>query len=76
LDAFWIIFIFLFFIFGLLIIFIIFFERTHKPLERAKIEAPKEIIVKEIVKVPCIYCQGLMPNTASFCPNCGASKKA
>ncbi len=38
-DAFWIIFNALFFVFGLPIIFTIFyFERIHKPLEKAKIE--------------------------------------
>ena len=75
-DAFWIVFIALFFVFGLPIIFIIFyFERIHKPLEKAKIEGPREVIVKEVVMVPCRYCEGLIPNTATFCPNCGAPKK-
>ena len=76
-DVFWIIFLAFFFVFGLPIIFIIFyFERIHKPIERAKINAPREVIIKEVVMVPCIYCQGLMPNTASFCPSCGAPRKA
>lgn len=75
-DAFWIIFLVLFFVFGLPIIFIIFyFERIHKPLEQAKISTPREIIIKEVVMVPCTYCGGLMPNTASFCPSCGAPRK-
>jgi hypothetical protein len=76
-DVFWIIFIVFFFVFGLPIIFIIFyFERIHKPLERAKIDTPREVIVKEVVMVPCKYCAGLMPNTASFCSSCGAPRKA
>lgn len=76
-DAFWIVLITLFFVFGLPIIFIIFyFERIQKPLECAKIETPREVIVKEIVMGPCRYCEGLIPITASFCPNCGAPKKA
>ncbi len=75
-DAFWIIIVTLFFTFGVPIAFvIIYFERIYKPLERAKIETPREIIVKEIVMIPCIYCQSLNPNTAAFCPNCGAPKK-
>lgn len=35
----------------------------------------KEIITKEIVMLPCEYCQGLMPQTSVYCPNCGAQKK-
>lgn len=72
---FWIVFIALFFVFGLPIIFVIFFERVHKPLEQAKINAPREVVVKEVVMVPCAYYKGLVPNTASFCSNCGAPKR-
>jgi hypothetical protein len=36
----------------------------------------REIIKKTIVMVPCPYCGGLMPNTAIFCPHCGAKRKA
>lgn len=35
----------------------------------------KEVITKEIVMLPCEYCQGLMPQTSVYCPNCGAQKK-
>jgi hypothetical protein len=35
----------------------------------------KETIVKEVVMIPCNYCGGLMPQTATFCPNCGATRK-
>jgi len=31
---------------------------------------------REIVLIPCQYCSGLMPQTAIFCPNCGARRKA
>jgi hypothetical protein len=31
---------------------------------------------KEIAMIPCIYCESLMPQTASFCPKCGAPRKA
>jgi hypothetical protein len=75
-DFLWIIFLTFFFVFGLPIIFIIFyFERIHKPLEEAKIKTPQEVIVKEVVMVPCTYCQGLMPSTASFCTSCGGPRK-
>jgi len=36
----------------------------------------KEIIVKEVVMIPCSYCGGLMPQTATFCPHCGARRKS
>ncbi len=32
-------------------------------------------VVKEIVLIPCGYCGSLMPQTAVFCPNCGARRK-
>ncbi|KON34169.1 hypothetical protein AC477_00690 [miscellaneous Crenarchaeota group-1 archaeon SG8-32-1] len=31
---------------------------------------------KEIVMVPCVYCECLMVQTSSFCPKCGAPRKA
>jgi len=75
-DFLWIIFLMLFFVFGLPIIFIIFyFERIHKPLEEAKIKTPREVIVKEVVMVPCTYCKGLVPNTASFLSKLGWTQK-
>jgi len=33
-------------------------------------------IVKEVVMIPCEYCGTLMPQTATACPNCGATRKA
>jgi len=33
-------------------------------------------VVREVVLVPCAYCGGLMPQTATFCPNCGARRRA
>jgi hypothetical protein len=35
----------------------------------------EKVIVKETVLIPCPYCGGLMPQTATFCPECGARKK-
>lgn len=76
-DAPLIIFITLFFVFGLPMVFlIIYFLKVHKPLEQAKITTPREVIVKEIVVVPCQYCGGLMPTTATQRPSCKAQRKA
>lgn len=30
---------------------------------------------KEVVMIPCEYCETLMPETATSCPNCGAPRK-
>ena len=65
-----------FFVFGLPMIFlIVFFTKVHKPLEQKRIETPKEVIVREVVMVPCEYCGGLMPTTAIQCPSCKAPRK-
>jgi hypothetical protein len=49
---------------------------TPEPSETA---APspviKETIVKEVVLIPCEYCGALMPQTSTFCPNCGARRR-
>jgi len=37
--------------------------------------AAKEVITKEIVMIKCDYCGALMPQTATFCPNCGAKRR-
>jgi len=75
-DAALIVFLSLFFVFGLPIIFvIIYFVKVHKPLEQARIATPREVIIKEVVMVPCLYCGGLMPTTATQCPNCLAPRK-
>lgn len=85
-----IVFLALLFTFGipLLVVFLIYyFENVRKSLELAKmgklkeyheaknVVREKEIVVKEVVMVPCRYCHGLMPNTSIFCPNCGAPEK-
>jgi hypothetical protein len=75
-DILLMLFVIFFFVFGLPIIFvIIFFTRVYEPLEKAKIQAPKEVIVKEVVMVPCQYCGGLMPTAAMQCPHCLAPRK-
>lgn len=35
----------------------------------------KEVVTREVVMLPCEYCQGLIPQTSTFCPNCGAQRK-
>ncbi len=35
----------------------------------------KETIVKELVMIPCAFCRSLMPQTSTFCPNCGARRR-
>jgi len=78
-----------FFVFGLPIIFLIYYlERVERPRELAEANRPqetfdaqervkeREVIVKEIVIIPCQYCGELLPQTAVFCPNCGAKRKA
>jgi len=76
-DAALIIFLTLFFVFGVPMVFvIIYFLKVHKPLEQARIQAPREVIVKEVVMVPCQYCGGLMPTTVTQCPSCKAPRKS
>jgi hypothetical protein len=41
----------------------------------ASVKEVKEV-VREVVLIPCAYCSGLMPQTSTFCPNCGARRKA
>jgi len=35
-------------------------------------QAPAQVMVKEIIKVPCKYCGALVPVESSRCTNCGA----
>jgi hypothetical protein len=37
---------------------------------------PASMQEREVVMVPCEYCQGLMPQTSTACPNCGAPRKS
>ncbi len=75
-DVALILFITFFFVFGLPIVFlIVYFLKVQKPIEQAKAQAPKEVIIKEVVMVPCDYCHGLIPATATECPHCMAPRK-
>jgi hypothetical protein len=49
--------------------------RTYEVLVAKPSKVVKEVI-REVVLIPCSYCGGLMPQTAIFCPNCGARRKA
>lgn len=43
--------------------------------KKAESKVKEKVIVRELVLIPCKYCGGLMPQTAIFCPECGARKK-
>jgi len=49
-------------------------EKPHVPQQTTP--AVVKEVVKEIVLIPCGYCGSLMPQTAVFCPNCGARRKS
>jgi hypothetical protein len=38
-----------------------------------KKEVTREVI-REVVMIPCKYCNALFLQTATFCPNCGAKR--
>jgi len=45
------------------------------PYAPVAVQAPAQVVVKEIVKVPCKYCGALIPVEADRCSNCGAQLK-
>ncbi|MDI6708274.1 MAG: hypothetical protein QME47_04215 [Candidatus Thermoplasmatota archaeon] len=46
------------------------------PLEEKEVTVKeKEIITREITKIPCKYCGKLVEITQSICPGCGANLK-
>jgi len=52
-------------------------DATSKTIELQVIRptAPRAVKEKEVVMIPCAYCGSLMPQTATSCPNCGATRK-
>lgn len=50
-------------------------EEEIVTLVPVKEKETNEIITKEVVMIPCKFCEALMPQTSTFCPNCGAKKK-
>jgi hypothetical protein len=55
--------------------FVRFIEDQISKREIPPLTKEKEVIIKEIVMVKCEYCGSLMPQTATFCPNCGARRR-
>lgn len=55
-------------------------ERQYKlalaQLEKPASERETKEVIREVVMIPCEYCGSLMPQTALFCSNCGAGRKA
>ena len=52
---------------------------TSKTIELQVIRpagVPAAVREKEVAMIPCEYCESLMPETATSCPNCGAPRKA
>lgn len=50
-------------------------ERLKETVTKEAPVVQKEVITKEIVMIPCKYCGALMPQTSTFCPECGARRK-
>jgi MFS family permease len=42
----------------------------------ASVVREREVVTREVVMIPCSYCGNLMPQTSTFCPNCGARRKS
>ena len=43
--------------------------------EKVTTDAPKEAITKEFIMIPCESCESLIPQTSTFCPDCGIKRK-
>jgi hypothetical protein len=52
-------------------------DATSKVLELQVIRpaGSKAAREKEVIMIPCEYCETLMPETSTSCPNCGAPRK-
>ena len=48
---------------------------TSETIELQVVQAGAVSKEKKVVMVPCKYCRGMMPQTATSCPNCGAPRK-
>ena len=48
---------------------------AKKPIDQTPQPTATKEIIREVVLIPCSYCSSLMPQTAIFCPNCGARRK-
>lgn len=52
-------------------------DKTHEisvnvSMAAGPVAAPAQVVVKEVIKVPCKYCGALIPIESSRCTNCGA----
>lgn len=56
--------------------FVFFRDMLMRQKEKAFASPTREVITREVVMISCPYCNGLMPQTSVFCPNCGASRKS
>lgn len=51
-------------------------ERNQTPtVEKATTDASKEAVTKEFIMIPCESCESLIPQTSTFCPDCGVKRK-
>jgi len=52
-------------------------EEKPIPSVQVNVQSPalQKEVHKEVVLIPCKYCGGLMPQTSTFCPSCGARRK-
>ncbi|TRO53248.1 hypothetical protein E2P61_01810 [Candidatus Bathyarchaeota archaeon] len=46
-----------------------------KEIQVIRTSAGSKTQEKEIALIPCVYCESLMAQSASFCPKCGAPRK-
>lgn len=37
--------------------------------------AQNNTIIKEVIMMPCEHCESLIPQTSTFCPDCGVRRK-
>jgi len=51
-------------------------EEKPMPSVQVNVQSPalQKEVHKEVVMIPCKYCGGLMPQTSTFCPSCGARR--
>jgi hypothetical protein len=44
------------------------------PTVQAQAATVQKEVIRTVVMIPCKYCQGLMDQTLTICPNCGAKR--
>jgi hypothetical protein len=48
--------------------------QVFAPTVQAQAAPVQREVIRTIVMIPCKYCQGLMDQTLTVCPNCGAKR--